>query len=261
VLADVVNPFLFPPARNQYPNSIDLPDDKAMAWQTRVAEWITDEEASLPNQHLIAQNYSNFRLPVRQLIPGVSVVNFHYAFPEAVILNYGLGKAISYDETGFLGRDDESYIRQAWNFMLSGGSVFNGLDYSFSPGHEDGSDTAPNGPGGGSPELRWRLHILSTFLQALPLPEMAPDTRLVKQAPGVFTHVLSSASGVYALYLDGNGPSGLIVDLPAGQYAITWTDIHTGSVATTSRFKHGGGERTLSAPEFRDGIALLLVRE
>jgi hypothetical protein len=261
VLTDVVNPFLFPPARNQYPNSIDLPDDKAMAWQTHVAEWIASEEASLLNHHLIAQNYANFRLPVRQLIPGINVVNFHYAYPEAVTLNYGLGKAISYDETGFLGRDDESYIRQAWNFMFSGGSVFNGLDYSFSPGHEDGSDTAPNGPGGGSGDLRRRLHILAAFLQALPLTEMAPDTRTVKQAQGVFTHAMSSLTGVYAIYLDGAGPTDLVLDLPAGQYDVRWTDIHTGQVVATSRLKHNGGDRTLSSPEFHEGIALLLQRE
>jgi hypothetical protein len=137
-----------------YPNSVDLADAASVAWQEKVAGWISSEEAPLPNKHLIAQNYCNFRYPVRQLAPGVSVVNFHYAYPEAVALNYGLGKAIAYDETGFLGRDDATYRREAWNFMLSGGSTFDMLDYSFSVGHEDGSDTAPNGPGGGSPELR-----------------------------------------------------------------------------------------------------------
>ncbi len=131
VLTDVINPYLRPPARDTYPNSVDLPDELSMAWQARVARWITTEESVLPNHHLIAQNYSNFRLPVRKLLPNVGVVNFHYAYPEAVLLNYGLSKAISYDETGFLGRNDDAYRRQAWNFMLSGGSVFDSLDYSF----------------------------------------------------------------------------------------------------------------------------------
>src|SRR5271169_6773570 len=156
-----------------------------MAWQARVVEWIASEEAPLPNKHLIAQDCCNVRYPVRQLIPGVSVVNFHDAYPEAVALNYGLGKALSYDETGFLGRGDESYARQAWNFMMSGGSVFDSLDYSFTGAHEDGSDTEPNGPGGVSPELRRRLRILSQFLRGLPLVEMAPDTGTVKHAEGV----------------------------------------------------------------------------
>ena len=37
--------------------------------------------------------------------------------------------------------------------MLAGGSVFDALDYSFSVGHEDGTDAEPNGPGSGSPEF------------------------------------------------------------------------------------------------------------
>ena len=260
ILTDVVNPFLFPPARNLYPNSIDLPDGEALAFETRVAQWIASEESSLPNKHLIAQNYSNFRLPVRQLIPGVSIVNFHYAYPEAVTLNYGLNKALSYDETGFLGREDQSYIRQAWNFMLSGGSTFNGLDYSFSPGHEDGSDTAPNGPGGGSPELRRQLNILHQFLNELPLVEMAPDPQTVKQGQGVFTRALASPSGHYAIYLDGSGPSELLLTLAKGDYAVQWTDIHTGASTESPGFHHPGGNKTLSTPEFKDGIAVRLTR-
>src|SRR5206468_11999922 len=132
------------------PNSIELPDELSMAWQARVAEWITSEEASLPNHHLIAQNCCNFGYPMREVIVGVSVLNFHYAYPEAALLNYGLGKALSYDETGFLGRADETYARQAWNFMLAGGGVFDSLDYAFSVGEEDGMDKEANGQGGGS---------------------------------------------------------------------------------------------------------------
>jgi hypothetical protein len=261
MLTDVVNPFLFPPARNQYPNSVDLPDEEAMSWQTHVAEWISSEEASLPNKHLIAQNYCNFRLPIRKLIPGVSIVNFHYAYPEAVTLNYSLSKALSYDETGFLGRDDEAYIRQAWNFMLSGGSVFNGLDYSFTPGHEDGSDNAPNGPGGGGPELRRRLGILHHFLDALPLVDMAPDTRTVKHAQGVYTRTLSSPVGQYAIYLDGSGPTELTLSLSKGEYTLHWTDIHTGNQTGSSSFNHAGGDKRLNTPDFKEGIALLLTRK
>lgn len=102
VLADVVNPYLFT-GRDQYPNSVDLPDGATMQWQARVAGWIAAEEAGLANKHLVAQDCCNFRYAARDVLPGVSVVNFHYAYPEAATLNYGLGKALSYDETGFLG--------------------------------------------------------------------------------------------------------------------------------------------------------------
>ncbi len=260
VLADVVNPFLQLPARDMYPNSVDVADELSIAWQARVAGWIASEESALANHHPIAQNYCSFRLPVRQLVPGASVVNFHYAYPEAVLLNYGLGKAISYDETGFLGRDDASYRRQGWNFMLAGGSVFDSLDYSFSVGHEDGSDAALNGPGGGSPALRRQLRILSEFLQELPLEDMAPDTGRVKHAAGVFARILASPGHVYAIYLDGRGPTEMTLELPAGIYAGEWLNVETGVIARGESFRHGGGDKVLHTPEFRDGIALRLRR-
>ena len=260
VVADVVNPYLQLPGRDTYPNSVDVADELSLAWQARVVQWIASEESGLPNHHLIAQNYCSFRLPVRQLVPGVSIVNFHYAYPEAVLLNYGLGKAVSYDETGFLGRDDALYRRQAWNFMLSGGSVFDGLDYSFSVGHEDGSDAEPNGPGGGSPALRRQLRILSEFLRTLPLEDLAPDTRTTKHAAGVYARVLSHPGRDYGMYFDGSGPAEVTLDLPAGQYAGDWMDVETGAVKRHEFFRHAGGDKVLESPEFKGGIALRLHR-
>ena len=259
VLTDVVNPYLFT-GRDQYPNSVDLPDDLAMAWQARVAEWITSEESSLPNKHMIAQDCCNFRYAVKSVLPGVSVVNFHYAYPEAAIENYGLGKALSYDETGFLGQSDDVYVRQAWNFMLAGGGVFDHLDYSFTVGHEDGSDTEPNGPGGGSPEFRRRLKILIEFMRRLPLLEMAPDFQTVQHAGGVVTHLLSSPKGDYAMYVDGSGPAEITMNLPAGQYHLSWIAVDGGGVGARSDFHHAGGAKAFQTPAFKNGIAMRLSR-
>ncbi len=258
VLANVVNPYVFPPGRDKFPNSIEMADELSLAWQARVAEWITSEEASLPNKHLIAQNYCDFGLPVRGLVPAVSIVNFHYAYPEAASSNYGLGKAVAYDETGFLGRDDGAYLRQAWNFMLSGGSAFDNLDYSFTVGHEDGTDLAPNGPGGGSPTLRRELGILSAFLGKLPLLDLEPDSQTVKHAGGTYPRVLSNPGRQYAIYLDGSGPVEVVLELAAGRYSGEWIDPRTGSDMRLEAFQHGGGRKTLRTPEFRDGIALRL---
>ncbi len=258
-LADVINPYLFT-GRDQYPNSIEVADSDSIAWQTRVAQWITSEEAQLPYRHLIAQNYSNFRLSARKLIDGISIINFHYAYPEAVSLNYGLGKAIACDETGFLGRSDDTYRRQAWNFMLAGGSTFDGLDYSFTVGFEDGTDTDPNGPGGGSPTLRKQLGILQHFLAALPLEEMTPDAHVVVHAEGVTAHALSSPHDVYAFYLDGKGPSRLTLHLRAGTWHGEWLNIVTGATMAVTNLKSTAAETTLDAPEFDNGIALRLNR-
>ena len=260
VLAGVVNPYLFPPNREKFPNSIEVADELSLAWQTRVAQWITSEEATLPNKHLIAQNYCDFGLPVKELIPGVSIVNFHYAFQQAAAVNYGLDKAIAYDETGFLGQKDDGYRRQAWNFMLSGGGAFDGLDYSFTVGHEDGTDTAPNGPGGGSPALRRQLGILSRFLQQFPLAEMRPDNTAVKFAGGTHPRSLSSLNGQYAVYFDDNGPADVTLRLPGGEYFGEWLNTTTGIDTPLQPFVHGGGEKVLHSPDFQNGIAMRLIR-
>jgi hypothetical protein len=257
-LVDVVNPYLRPPGRDLYPNSVELANAESLAWQAKVANWIASEEAPLQSKHLIAQNYANFRFPVRDLLWGVSIVNFHYAYPEAVRANYGLDKAIGYDETGFLGRDDAAYRRQAWNFMLSGGSTFDSLDYSFSPGHEDGSDTEPNGPGGGSAALRRQLGILQRFLTRFVLVNLRPDERTVKHAAGVTAHVLSNPGEEYAIYFDGSGPTQATFELPRGHYTCEWIDVATGETLQTESFATSG-EKTLQSPKFTNGIAMRLV--
>jgi hypothetical protein len=259
VPSGVVNPYLQKPARENYPNSVDLADEASIAWQQKVAEWISREESALPNKHLIAQNYCNFYFPVRTLLPQASIVNFHYAYPQAALDNYGLDKAIGYDETGFLGREDKVYLRQAWNFLLSGGGTFDGLDYSFSVGHETGDYAEPNGPGGGSATLRHQLATLQKFLQRFSLTGMRPDREVVKHAAGVSARVLSNPEREYAIYLDGGGPAELTLELPKGHYAAEWIDPASGAALHTETFGHSGGARVLTSPKFADGVALRLI--
>ncbi len=251
VTVDVINPYLKDSAVKVFPNSVDLADELSMAWQDRVASWITSEEAKLPNRHLIAQNYANFRGPVRRLAPGVSIVNFHYAYPEAVDDNYGIDRLISYDETGFAGSADSTYRKQAWNFMLAGGGAFDGLDYSFTVGHEDGTDTAPNGPGGGSPALRKQLKVLRDFLASFDLPSMRPDRTIVVHAAGVRYQALSSPGNAYAIYFSGEGPSEIRLRLPKGNYSAEWINPETGAVLAREP-----ANEQLTTPPFKEDVAL-----
>src|SRR5438270_5242858 len=137
--------------------------------------------------------------------------------------------------------------------MRSVARTFNNLDYSFTPGHEDGTDTAPNGPGGGSPALRHQLRVLAGFLAALPLVDLYPDTSVVQHAAGVKVHVLSHPGHEYALYLDGSGPTGVTLDLPAGEYSGIWVNPITGDRESLPRFRHSGGEKVLRTPPFQNG--------
>ncbi len=199
----------------------------SLAWQARVAEWIADEERRLPKRHLIAQGFANTGVVLTEIAPQVSIVNFHYALPESVTWNLGLNRPLAFDETGFAGPDDSLYRRQAWRFLMAGGAVFNGLDYSFAVGFEKG--TAENdAPGGGSAALRSQLGVLKRTLEATGLVAMRPDSHVVTSAPGATTFALSQPGRQYLIYVEGPGKTELTVTLPAGRYDATWSNARTG---------------------------------
>jgi len=52
----------------------------------------------------------------------------------------------------------------------------------------------------------------------------------------------------------------LTVELPAGSYTAEWVDTKTGAIAKREKFKHDGGARKLTAPDFKDDIALRIKR-
>jgi hypothetical protein len=256
VVADVVHPYIKEPDTKKWPNSVDVSSEASLRWQTRVAGWITDEEARLPQRHLIAWNICNYGYPVKTVLPGANILNFHYAKPEAALWNYGLDQPIAYDESGFIGTTDATYRKEAWRFLLAGGGSFNNLDYSFSVGKEDGSDVQAQSPGGGSPALRRQLKILAEFLGGLPLLEMRPDRNVVKRCAGCKTQALSAKGKAYAIHVTGESPAELWLELPAGTYTAEWLDTKTGAVVKQDPVREG----KLTSPAFEDDIALRILK-
>jgi hypothetical protein len=62
------------------------------------------------------------------------------------------------------------------------------------------------------------------------------------------------------MYFDGSGPLDVTLELPAGEYAGEWVNTRTGKVERPENFRHSGGEKVLTTPDFRNGIALRLTR-
>ncbi len=190
--------------------------DEALAWQDSIAAIISNTERKLPKQHLIAQNYCNFKAPIPKVNENISIMNFHYNWPEAVRWNYHYDKVIGFDESGFAGSGDKVYRRQAWKFILSGGGLFNNLDYSFFVEREDGTGVN-KAPGGGSKNLRRQLKALHDFMNEFDLIKMRPDYTSVQKAPGLIPYVLSDGSHAYAIFLKAVGTEKSILQLRTGE--------------------------------------------
>jgi hypothetical protein len=244
---------------NYWKNTLQVVAKAANDWQRHLAGVIRQEEGRLPKKHLVSQNVANFQFPLTEVDPNVSVVNFHYAAPAAVGQNYHFNKVIGFNETGFAGKRDETYRRQAWRFLLAGGALFDHLDYSFSVGSENGRDTAYVAPGGGSLALRKQFGLLKTFMHSLDLADMSPQKLPLKSARGAFVQGLGNGKGQYALYAEGVKGFALVLDLPAGNYGVEWLHPITGQ-KTPASFTHTGGEKVLTAPAGLTEAALKITK-
>ncbi len=239
----------------------DFADQAAMDWQEKLAKIIVEQEAKLPKKHLIAQNYTNFRAPIPEVAENISIINFHYAWPHAVEWNYHYNKVIGFDESGFAGSDDTTYRRQAWRFMLSGGGLFNNLDYSFYVGHEDGLGEN-KAPGGGSKALRKQLKILSEFLLGFELEKLHPNTGSVVSSPGLIPYVLSDHQSVYAIYLRAIGTDIAELELitGAGSFLVILLDPVSGTYSELGTMEASDGKLEINI-DIPDGeLALKIVR-
>lgn len=229
-------------------------------WQARIAAVIVETEKDLPHKHLLAQNIANEKARVERPDPSVSIFNFHYATPPATVgMNYGLGKVIGDDETGFRGVDDRPYRIEAWDFLIAGGALFDHLDYSFTTEHEDGTArvVAPT-PGGGGPGFRGQLNVLKRFIEGYDFVRMAPDAKVIARVtPGsTSARALSEPGRAYAIYAHGGHEVRLALELPSGRYRAEWLDPRSGKVEKTEAFEIREGRVDVSSPAYAEDVAL-----
>ena len=206
--------------------------------------------------------------------PAVSVLNFHAATPDDVRLNFSLGKVIGFDETGGSDQSDRKYRTEGWDFVIAGGGVYDHLDFSFTPDREDGRAVPlPSGmPGGGGPKLRQQLAILKKFIEGFDFVRMRPCDECIERItirptasakktdkkPTV--RVLAEPGKAYAVYVNGGQQAQFAIKLPAGNFAAEWLDTKNGKVDRSETFRHEGGTKTLSSPDYAEDIALRLSR-
>ncbi|MDX2302096.1 MAG: hypothetical protein NW226_04815 [Microscillaceae bacterium] len=230
----------------------------SLEWQESIAKHLADTEQQLPKKHLIAQNYVNFKHAIPEVSPHVDILNFHYAWPEAVWMNYGWNKPINFDESGFSDSGDTTYLQQAWQFMLAGGAIFNNLDYSFTVGSENGK-AKNKAPGGGSTYFREKLTFLKKFLEGFDFIRMQPDLHLIAHAPGLEWQALAEAGKQYAIFFAGPKSSWAKIKLPAGTYTYSFFDPFSGQFISEGTVEGGKQTANIDFPAFSEMIALKLL--
>jgi hypothetical protein len=196
-----------------------------MEWQHHMVELIAATESELPKRHLIALNYQNRTLVIPEVHPEVSILNFHYALPEAVLANAHFQRPIGDDETGFSGQTPEPYRREAWRFLLSGGGIFSHLDYSFTCEHPDGSATIEGKtPGYGGADLREQLAFLRRFLETNGVYHLRPANEIFAGVDIEFVgRAVCDPGRLYLVYLpDIPRSREIALHLPFGRYAVSW---------------------------------------
>jgi hypothetical protein len=91
---------------------------------------------------------------------------------------------------------------------------------------------------------------------------MKPDNSVIKGgAPNKATaRALVEKGRAYAIYINRGSKANLVVELPKGKYRAEWVNTKTGKTDKNETFDHPGGNRTLESPEYRDDIALRIIR-
>jgi hypothetical protein len=150
---------------------------------------------------------------------------------------------------------DEYYRREAWAFMLSGGALYNHLDYSFAVGKEDGTNIVRKPtPGGGSPALRRQIGVMKRFLEQFDFVRMRPlDAESIKGllSADCKAYMLAEDSRQYAIYGTGKVRN-FSVMLPAGKYRTTVLNPINGTYSTKN-IAHTGGNYVI---EIQDSVKL-----
>jgi hypothetical protein len=240
-------------------------DNIDMDWQQHIVKFIVSEEAGLPNKHLISMDVACGFERLEAPYENVSIYNFHYTSSTTAVENQHINKVIGYNETGFCGQEDYIYRTQAWEFMMSGGALFNNIDYSFSPGYEDGTfKNGLNQPGGGSRELRKQLGILKAFFDSLDYLNMKPDNSPVKKlfasCPSIY--MMHDSGNSYAGYIRSSGIYSVVLELPSGGFTVEWIDTVSGNVLLVKETNHVKGLLQLEAPKGpRQDIVFKVVRK
>ena len=260
---------------NVYYEIMNEPDPVCdAAWHGMLIQTIKDAESGLPNKHLIAidcpEGYD-------QIIPQPSIINSHYTYGTNWIGSFDLLDTM-YDRNRILGADEMNAVPhnmdqhsgrvEAWEFLVGGGSVYDGLINGMSTFGPDRWNSAS------ANSYRSYLGALQRFISSFDLIEMHQDKSVIQGGipSGAFARSISEPGKQYAIYIHhshrfpdpmdtyygvdaGNYQEALLLSVPTGFYRSDWVDPASGKVVKSQAFSSTGSV-TLNSPKYTLDIAL-----
>jgi hypothetical protein len=268
-------------SENVYFEICNEPEDhrpEVMEWLAHIAAVIAETEGGLPRKHLIAHN------SMRQtaIMPVVSVQNLHYTWGRDLIgAIEALGEAregehvmpVAFDESmGPLLHQTASQVRvEAWEFLIGGGAVYNGLSWEYTVDR-------PAGEGRGHHAVLKQLGVLRRFFDGLDILRMRADESVVaRSSDGATARSLAKVGDDHLVYVhhgkrDSRGADTtyvlepgehsveLAVRLSAGRFKLYWIEPATGTVLGSESFTHDGGQRRFLSPVYAEDMLLRVKR-
>jgi hypothetical protein len=240
--------------------------EETRLWQWHLIDTFVETEKSLAKKHLIAVNFANGSMLVKDPHPAIAIYNFHYANPpDTVGLNWHHRKPIVFDETEINGGHIASdRRREAWAFMISGGAGYNNLDPSFATDDPTGAGRVQQDDGRyDCRKLRAQLRILKTFLEEFDFIHSQPSPQLLDALPKELpSYLLAKESQSYVAYLMGRDESmtrSFSLELPAGRWKVCFVTPRDGK-STCVEIQHDGGSWKSQTPEFTEDLAIRVDR-
>lgn len=239
------------------------------AWQNRMIQTFVETERHLPKKHLIAVNFANGYLPIQNLNPAISILNFHYSSPPAVVpMNWHWNRPIVFDETaGFAGHKALDRRREAWAFLLSGGAGYDNLDPSFATDDPTGSGRVAQADGTyDCRDVRSQLGILKRFMDGLDLVHFRPNPQLLQTWVGSASETwygMEHPDKAYVVYFKGGEAprkTSFAMDVPKGRWRIRWFTPRDGNLQENPSALESSGVWLGETPAFTEDLVLWLTR-
>ena len=260
-------------SNQEHPGFASPPADKTKAWIERVSEWIVDEEKNLPKKHLLSVDYTNEgeRISAENLDTywkNISVFNHHYdQDSKSLTLNYDIPRAFTFNETGLMPPLTAQYRIQGWKYMLTGGALYNNLDFTFQVGNEDGSGSTgfvcPYYTGCTHPYMKNQMAVLLAFMNSIDFVKMHPSRQVLALYEGSENiRCLAWEGHQYALYFWGGHRPVFRLNAPAGNYRAEWIEPASGKVVRVDMIDHDGKDAIhFRGPEYVEDLALRVRKE